>query len=88
MILIFSSRLILGMVAMGLSCVLADVVLDALCMDLLSSAHRNSSLHYFLLLPACTKIVSDEQPGWENVIGIDFVACSQCGLEILPLFCF
>lgn len=73
-----SSCLILGMVAMGLSCVLADGVLDAVSMDLLSSAHRNSSLYFLLLLlPAFTKIVSDEQPGCENVTGIDFVACSR-----------
>lgn len=74
--------------AMGLPCVLADVVLGAVSMDLLSPALRNSSLCFSLLLPGCTKIVSDEQPGWENGIGIDFVACSHCWLEILPLFCF
>lgn len=68
MILILSSCLTLAVVAMGLPCVWADVIAQ-LCPE---------EFQFVFLPPPPTKIVSDEQPGWENVTGIDFVACSQC----------
>lgn len=73
---------------MWLSYVLADVALDAVTRDFLGFTHTNLRLHFFLLLPPCTKIVSDDQHGPENMIVIDFVAWSPCRFQILPVFCF
>lgn len=76
------------MVATWLSYVLADAALDAVTANFLGFTYMYLSSYFFLLLPPCAKIMSDDQHDLKNVIMIDFFAWSPCQFEILPVFCF
>lgn len=52
---------------------MADAVLDAVAVGFLGFTHTNFSLYFFLPLPPCAKIMSDNEHGLENVIVIDLL---------------